>query len=191
MSWDTAGLDGARSFDAGELWWDGGSSTTTTRPGDDTLAGVYHIGNYYNWNAATAGSGYTGTTNNYAHKYTATNQNQYPADSICPKGWKMPVAYYNDVGNASGSFGYLVRNAYGISATNTDADVIISPISLNPSGFYIGSNYGNQGAIGALQSATSYNSGNMINSIHFHNTGLNTANTYDKGAAYPIRCVAR
>ncbi|MBO7561251.1 hypothetical protein J6T21_04500 [Candidatus Saccharibacteria bacterium] len=40
----------------------------------------YQLGSYYSWNAATAGSGAT------------TEDGAAAAESICPKGWKLPTA---------------------------------------------------------------------------------------------------
>ena len=71
--------------------WTPSTSTTTTtisgynsdtgksyNPGDQYYEGTgsehYHVGNYYQWSAATAG-------------YTGTSESQ---QSICPAGWKLP-----------------------------------------------------------------------------------------------------
>lgn len=60
----------------------------------------YLVGNYYQWNAATAGTG-------------GTISNTNATGSICPKGWELPKSSmaYND---ASGSF-YNLLNKYGVS----------------------------------------------------------------------------
>lgn len=62
---------------------------------NDELA-HYIVGNHYQWNAATAGTGGTITSGQ-------------AASSICPKGWKLPES--NAI--TAGSFGGLV-NAYNI-----------------------------------------------------------------------------
>lgn len=57
----------------------------------------YLIGNYYSWEAATAGSGVA--TNEANTNNTGANSNPEKlidaTDSICPNGWKMPTAGQN------------------------------------------------------------------------------------------------
>ncbi len=66
----------------------------------------YLAGNYYQWNAATAGTGGTITSAN------ATG-------SICPKGWKLP----NSNSTAKNSFDYLLSQ-YGVnSSVSSSSDV--------------------------------------------------------------------
>ncbi len=62
----------------------------------------YLVGNYYQWNAATAGTG-----------GSITNTNA--TDSICPRNWKLPNsgASFN---NTSGSFDYLLSQ-YGVQSS--------------------------------------------------------------------------
>lgn len=42
---------------------------------------LYDYGNYYNWNAATAGTG----------TYDTAPPNDQASGSVCPKGWKLPT----------------------------------------------------------------------------------------------------
>ena len=76
------------SYDPGNLYWNGiiGDCDTCSEYQvyitDDSSNGHYHIGNFYNWNAATA--------NNDSSGLVAGGEiNQ----SICPAGWTLPSAY--------------------------------------------------------------------------------------------------
>ncbi len=71
---------------------------------NDEYDAHYLVGNYYQWNAATAGTG--GTLGDDGN---ATNA----SGSICPKGWKMP----NIKGaTENGSFYYMLSQ-YGVEST--------------------------------------------------------------------------
>ncbi len=74
-------------------------ATPTTANGD--VNAHYIVGNYYQWNAATAGTGGTITSGQ------ATS-------SICPKSWKLPTSNSTTIG----SFGGLI-NAYSIGSNVT------------------------------------------------------------------------
>ena len=83
---------------------DGASCTKTANTAVNASASVtcrvydghYLVGNYYQWNAATAGTG--GTIKNYA---TATG-------AICPRGWKLPTSS-TYLGIIEGSYEYLLQ----------------------------------------------------------------------------------
>ena len=68
----------------------------------------YLIGNYYQFNAATAGTGATVSTTD-------------APSSICPKGWVMPTAG-TDVNSKSGSF-YNLLNQYGVASALSGSSV--------------------------------------------------------------------
>lgn len=77
----------------------------------------YLVGNYYQWNAATAGTGATTVTNTSA------------VGSVCPKGWKLPDM--NGV-NEKGGFRYLLRQ-YGLATDAYSSNTVagVSPINSN------------------------------------------------------------
>ena len=76
----------------------------------------YLVGNYYTWNAATAGTG---------GKITAQNA----TGSICPANWVMPTSNTTE----KGSFSYLLSQ-YGVATTfiGTDADGVQYNVNLSP-----------------------------------------------------------
>ncbi len=182
-SWASDGSDGAKSFtfnDNGTVsiktggtdgrYWDGASSYTTT--GDLRN----HFGNYYNWPAATAGSG----TNTVATDGTNVG------DSICPKGWQLPQ------NSGTKSFNNLIRTVYGISATNTDASVIAEPLHFIRSGnyYWYGGTLDDQGTHGNFWSATA-KSGPRAYYLYFSSGGLHPQTYNIKGYGCTVRCVAR
>lgn len=62
----------------------------------------YLIGNYYQWNTATAGSG-------------GSIVNKAARDSICPKNWQLPSSGNN---TENGTFGFMLSK-YGLTSTVT------------------------------------------------------------------------
>ena len=92
-------------------WQDASSMTPMTTYRTDgvsvegnTYDAHYLAGNYYSWEAATAGTG---------HSYTSSGS-QAP-DSICPAGWQLPLSRSSN--NAvSGSF-YNFLNQYGFASS--------------------------------------------------------------------------
>lgn len=63
----------------------------------------YLAGNYYQWNAATAGTGGAITSGN-------------AAGSICPKNWKLPSSAISTSTIIKGTYAYLLRQ-YGLAST--------------------------------------------------------------------------
>ena len=187
-AWANNGSDGAKSFtfnDNGTIdvktggtdgrYWNGDTSCTSNCY---TTTGNLrnHFGNYYNWPAATAGSG----TDSIATDGTNVG------DSICPKGWQLPQ------NSGTKSFNNLIRTVYGISATDTDTSVMAEPLHFIRSGSY-GWSDGiptNQGRYGNFWSATA-KSGNSAYNLVSNFGDLNPHNTSYKGNGFTVRCVAR
>ena len=69
----------------------------------------YSYGNYYNWYSATAGEG------------LASMSNADVDDSICPKGWSMPIGGV-DTANVNGSYAYLDVQLGGSGGLEADSD---------------------------------------------------------------------
>lgn len=88
-------------------------NTTGNVISNNTYDAHYLAGNYYQWNAATAGTGGTITS-------------QDATDSICPKGWHLPTSNNSN----SGSFQALVGNL-------DSTQIVQSPYYFNPSGFVL------------------------------------------------------
>ena len=152
----------------------------------------YHLGNYYNWAAAIASNDasvygvYNENTGNYEN--LETNQ------SICPAGWTLPYANYND--NTDQSEGDFVDlwTEYGWDnhdyAFSDITDLTGAPLYFSP----VGSYYGNLGDVG-------YN-GYFWSSVAKDNYNAMSASFGVDGGAYPtnynirrfggsVRCLLR
>ena len=90
---------------------DGKCNTTTTTTSNEH----YAQGNYYSYAAATAG--------------TAPSASGTAGGSICPKGWKLPLAESSN-NTVSGSFYYLL-DKYGLTSTNPGTEVNGATYSMN------------------------------------------------------------
>lgn len=99
-----------RSFNPGEKYLTGtGTYQIVSSTGEKTA----HVGNLYNWHAATAGS-------------SASAVGGVAPYSICPRGWRMPV------GGANSDYRNLM-NIYGVisSGNNGDNDLKTRSFPLN------------------------------------------------------------
>ena len=126
-------------------------------------------GTYYNWYAATAGTGTCEMTSGEA------------PSSICPKGWKLPTG-----GTAS-------SDIYGLYSFYAQ-DNLNPPLSLVLSGEYVGDFY-NQGSMGEFWSSTAITiyGGELQNWIllSFHGRIDDYMQSYPRNPGLTVRCVAR
>ena len=150
-------------YDPGNLYWTGEICNEADPETGDPLcpsghpyppissAGSqsYHLGNYYNWPAATAGSGTSATT---------SGDVQY---SICPKNWHLPSAGTSSTtGNEfkplfnhyiTSSYMWADSGWYGFDHT----EVTSAPLSLPLSGdMWGGDNFSDVGSEGGWWSST-------------------------------------
>ncbi|MBQ3436546.1 hypothetical protein IJG26_01145 [Candidatus Saccharibacteria bacterium] len=118
----------------------------------------YHLGNYYNWAAAIA--------SNDASVYGYDDEdpdtpfiNPEAHQSICPAGWTLPYANYNNSTNQSeGDFANLWTE-YGWDSTNDEfsdiTDLTGAPLYFTPAGDFNGY-LGNVGGGGSFWSSVAY-----------------------------------
>ena len=97
-TWDTSttGYYIQQSYDPGNKIWDG-TPSSTSQTLDNMTQGAnphYHLGNYYNWNAAVA--------------MNDTSSHNTVDQSICPAGWALPKSNIS----RPGYFGYMLEQ-YG------------------------------------------------------------------------------
>ncbi|MBQ3309958.1 hypothetical protein IJG73_00750, partial [Candidatus Saccharibacteria bacterium] len=178
--WAEDGGDTARSMDPGNIYLPGGMGSGTA-DSVGNLQGATSgepwelIGNYYNWYAATAGSG------------TSTVIGNDAPDSICPKGWKLPDK------SGEKSVQNLFVTAYGIANDATGASkATATPLNLARGGLYWWSNgrIGNQGAVGYWYTATA----DTRTDAYVFTISSTSVSPYDlaiRGNGRTIRCVAR
>ena len=79
--------------------------------GSSTYYQWHAYGNYYNWPAAMANTGY----------FTSYSTSDVAGTSICPSGWKLPYGNSSNNGATSGGFSYLdtLMGGSGIDATSS------------------------------------------------------------------------
>ena len=148
-----------------------GGSTPTTRNGDELAH--YILGNHYQWNAATAGTGDTVTGGQ------ATN-------SICPKGWRLPTS------GSSGEFQALA-NVLGASSdvmkfTNSPFYGVKGGIVANRTDIL----FAYAGNVGRYWSSTPESSGFAYSlSFNWNNVPVNSSLTNGRNNGCSVRCIAR
>ena len=165
------GLADASCTDAG---WTNVSTMTPMEDGNaaDVISGStynahYLVGNLYQWNAATAGTGKTITS-------------QEATDSICPKGWKLPTSNNSN----SGSFGGLVGSLNSTTITQ-------APYYFNPSGRVYSGSLWSAGSYGYYWSSTAYSSTNYAYGLSFGSGGVLPSSSYNRYRGFSVRCLAR
>ena len=133
------------------------------------------IGAYYNWYAATAG---TGTYNMAA--------NTDAASSICPKGWRLPK------GGSSGDFQKLIT-AMGIDINSAGSTAMQDPDGPNfvLSSYYYGSYVTILGSTGYYWSSTAGSSSNFAYYLGLGSSNVGPTASYVKYYGNSVRCIAR
>ena len=139
----------------------------------------YLAGNYYSWEAATAGTG---------HSYTSLGS-QAP-DSICPKGFELPTSG-DSFNSTPGSF-YNLLNQYGFtSSTGSGTNSITrAPLFFVRSGFVGPTRYlyraGNSGYYWSSVARTS----SRAHGLFFFSSTVTPSFSYDRYGGQSVRCVA-
>ena len=145
--------------------------TTNTVISGNTYNAHYLVGNFYQWNAATAGTGGTITS-------------QEATDSICPKGWRLPTS------KSSGEYQALMA-AYNITS-NTDSTTRItqSPLYFHPSGAVNSGSLRYAGYYGYYWSSTAGSSTNSAYYLTFGSGYVNPSNFSYRYNGFSVRCLA-
>ncbi len=154
-----------------DRYYRNGTSKSSSASGSGSSYDWEKAGVYYNWFAATAGTGIysiSGTVN----------------DSICPKGWRLPLGT-----TSNKSWSYLLVTKYGAAASS----LMSSPFNLPRAGYYAfnSSAMNSQGSYGYYLSGTAYSQPIMY-SLAFNNSNIYPQNNGSyKGYGFNVRCVAR
>ena len=132
--------------------------------------------NYYNWYAATAESG----------KYS-TSDGVVVADSLCPKGWSLPIISLDSSTYTPKSWQGLLFGSYGLSNGEAYSEILRQlPLSFGYIGYY-DSGYGTipyQNSRGRLWTAANRALTYSVSSIYPQNISGGS-----KYAGYGIQCV--
>ncbi|MBO7699352.1 fibrobacter succinogenes major paralogous domain-containing protein [Candidatus Saccharibacteria bacterium] len=148
-----------------------GTWCTTNSAACDNQSMVLNSGNdsygtYYNWYAATAGTG----------KYETSSGNA--SNSICPRGWRLPTS------GSSGEFQALYSNYNSASA------MMSSPVNFVLSGRRYGSSTSSRGSGGYYWSSTALSSSYAYN-LYLDSSNVYPADNFHKYYGFAVRCVAR
>ena len=165
-----------QSYDPGQRYWSGNLNTNY----DGTIGTMtdwsgnqhYHIGNYYNWTATIA-------TNNSS---SYTDQSQYVNQSICPKGWRLPVY------DGERSFKQLIEIQKLSSGIN--GNIQKAPTYFVYGGSWSGSS-GDVGSYGFYWSGTPSGVSRAVLLRFFVWGELSPQTSTNGGAGLSIRCLAR
>jgi len=125
-------------------------------------------GGFYNWYAATAGTGTTALTVN----------GQNTTVSICPKGWRLPT------GGGSGEFLVLYNNY------NSSSSLRSNLVNLTSSGYVFSNSRYYQGSDGYYWSST-VDSNYGAYSLHLNTSNVDPVNYGTKYYGFSVRCIAR
>ena len=205
------------SYDPGDLYWNTATSdwsdwnayynscdySTVTPSCDESLnplstyasstgTAQYHLGNYYNWAAAIASndSSQYGAYNETTGEYENLETNQ----SICPAGWTLPYAFYNNnTDQSEGDFANLWTE-YGWDSTNYNFSDITNltgaPLYFAPAGRFNGY-LGYVGYGGGFWSPVA-DDGSGARSASFSVDGVaNPAVLSYRGSGNSVRCLLR
>ena len=170
---DAAGYNDSSCTEVG--WTDVSSmSPMTTERTDGTVVDSntydahYLVGNLYQFNTATAGTG-----------ASVTSRGDNASSSICPKGWKLPTSGSSD----PGSFAYLTN---GVSSSS----IIKTPYYFTPAGYVYSGSLRGAGTGGFYRSSTAYSSYRAYY-LNFYSGAVNPSDLDSRYEGFSVRCLAR
>ena len=135
----------------------------------NTYDAHYLVGNYYQFNTATAGTGASVTTGG-----------DNALSSICPKGWKLPTSGNSDLG----SFAHLT------SGISTGSTLSKAPYYFIPAGYAGSGSLNTAGSDGYYWSSTAASSGYAYY-LYFGLNSVYPSVSYGQDSGFPVRCLAR
>ena len=158
------GWTDATNLTPAETEWTGSVDNTVS---GNTYDAHFLIGNFYQWNAATAGTGDTITS-------------AEAKDSICPKGWQLPTSN----NSSPGSFGGLVGSLNSTTITQ-------APYYFNPSGYVYSGSLRSVGNLGLYWSSTAASSTSDAYRFGFYSGYVNSSVLNLRYYGQSVRCLAR
>ncbi len=188
-SGSTSEPNAVKYYDPGEKY----CANNTTSKCDLTIStndGHDSQGNYYSWGAATA---------NTATSLTSDTSGELAAQSICPKGWKLPLSGDKNGSNntISGSFKYLM-DAYSIGNNTAGSTTLRSaPLYFVYSGFVSSRSLSSDGYGGHYWSSIAINSTNAYHlnfngsSVFPSSSGISPIGAINRSYGLSVRCIAR
>ena len=169
-------------------WTNVTNLTPMTSPREDgviidgsTYDAHYLAGNYYSWEAATAGTG-----------SSATSGGSKATDSICPAGWRLPQSGSSSSSSSlyPYSFYALVTGAYGITSSNNPTGISKAPLYFVRAGYvYGGSNLSYAGYNGYYWSSVASSSSDAYR-LYFYSGAVGPSSYGYRYGGLSVRCVA-
>ena len=155
-------------------------SFTSVDEGAQTYDAHYLVGNMYQWNAATAGTGSTITST------------EAPS-SICPAGWELPKQTGNTSAyNLMSSYPDIFSGDYANPSTGgTAADAVVdAPIYLQYGGYVFGGALGGAGNYGFWWSSTASSSPDGAYFFAIEQGMAVSGGEFYRDGGYSVRCLA-
>ncbi len=153
--------------------WNGYTGLVAADRTTKTYDSHYLIGNYYQFNAATAGTG------------SSTGGGDAPS-SICPKGWKLPS-------NVNGQYHFLIGN-YNIGNNATGVNTLTAAPLYFVRGGNINMTYGvlrHAGSRGYYWTSSVQYSALAAHDLYFNVTDVYSMNSDSQYFGFFVRCVAK
>ena len=144
-----------------------GATNEVISTDNNTYNAHYLVGNLYQWNAATAGTGGTITS-------------QDATGSICPKGWQLPTSNSPNSGSFDGLVGSL-----------NSTTIIQAPYYFNPSGAVLSGSLWYAGYSGYYWSSTASSSTSDVYNLGFLSGHVNPSGDGSRYFGFSVRCLAR
>ena len=148
-----------------------GTTNEVISTDNNTYNAHYLVGNLYQWNAATAGTGDT---------ITSTNA----TDSICPKGWRLPTS------TSSGEFQALMTKYSITSNTDSTTRITQSPLYFHPSGRVLSGSLRRAGYDGYYWSSTAGSSASYAYYLLFASGRVTPSRNSGRYYGQSVRCLA-
>ena len=148
----------------------------------DNVNAHYHVGNLYTWTAALA--------MNDSSSVDTTPYTNPVSTSICPKGWRLPIAYGGS-SSANGEFFNLITTTYGIARSAAGEETLrSSPLFFARSGYVDTGSLYNVGSFGYCWSSTVNSSSNAYFLI-FASTDVYPTDSGSRIRGRAVRCIAQ
>ena len=160
-------------------------SAPFTGPGTSNNGTHGHVGNYYNWSAAVASNDTSAYQSNTSSDITSNPQN-----SICPKGWRLPVITSYSASSAGTNEFANLNYYYNNKVTNTSAGWEASPLFFTRGGNVHTSSLNTPGNTAYYWSSSVYDN-TLAYFLYFLATYVSPTNYTNRYHGFPIRCVAR
>ena len=152
-----------------------GTTNEVISTDNNTYNAHYLVGNLYQWNAATAGTGGADVVGRSA------------TDSICPKGWQLPTSNNSN----PGSFQALMTK-YSITSNTVGSTAITqSPLYFNPSGYVRSGSLRYAGSDGYYWSSTAHSSTSNAYSLYFTSGAVSRSYGSARYYGQSVRCLAQ